>query len=104
MPKFAMLTRLAAGAARSPHALEELEHRTATRIQYECPEVEWLQSYALLGRDDYLDLFEAPDNEAAAKVAVLVRSIGHAQTEVWPLMEWDRFKGMLRSLKATQRE
>jgi uncharacterized protein with GYD domain len=99
-----LLTRLAAGAAGSPHALEELERRTVARVRDECPEIEWLQSYAVLGRDDYLDLFEAPDNETAAKVAVLVRTIGHAQTELWPLMEWESFKGMLRSLKAPQRE
>ena len=104
MPKYAMLTRLAAGAARSGHALEELERRTVDRIRDECPEIEWLQSYAVFGRYDYLDVFEAPDNETAAKVAVLVRTVGHAQTELWPLIEWDRFKGMLRKLKAPERE
>jgi uncharacterized protein with GYD domain len=98
-----MLTRLAASAARSPHALEELERRTAERVRDECPEIEWIESYAVFGGQDYLDLFEAPDNEAAAKVAVLVRAVGHAQTETWPLIEWERFKGMLRTLKAPER-
>jgi uncharacterized protein with GYD domain len=103
MPKYAMLTRLSSGAARSPHAIEELERRTVDRIRDECPEIEWLESYALLGSHDYLDLFEAPDNDIATKVGVLVRAIGHAHTEIWPLMEWDRFRGMLRTLKAPDR-
>jgi uncharacterized protein with GYD domain len=51
----------------------------------------------VLGPYDYLDIFEAPDNEAAAKVAVVVRSFGHATTETWPATPWERFRKIIQA-------
>ena len=36
--------------------------------------VEWVSSYAILGPYDYLDVFRAPNVDAACKVSTLVRS------------------------------
>jgi uncharacterized protein with GYD domain len=50
----------------------------------------------VVGHDDYLDVFEAPDNEVAAQVALVVRSFGHATTETWPAVPWERFKALVQ--------
>lgn len=92
---FAMLTRLAPTAVQTPHSLEVLERRSMDRVRAECPEAAWLHSYSVLGPHDYLDIFDAPNIETATKIAVLIRSYGHAETEVWPLLEWERFKTLL---------
>jgi uncharacterized protein with GYD domain len=99
VPVFIMLTRLGTEAARSPAALEELERQAMARIDKECPEVKWLASYAVLGPCDYLDVFEAPEVEVATKVSTLIRTFGHAQTEVWTATEWARFKEIVRDLE-----
>jgi GYD domain len=65
MPTFLMLTRLNPDAVRSPRALEELERDAMKRVRAECPDVEWLNSYAVLGPCDYLDIFIASDIETA---------------------------------------
>lgn len=98
MPTFIMVTRLASGALRSPKSLEELEKRAMERIRSECPGVEWVGNFAILGPWDYLDIFRAPDIETATKVATLVRTFGHAHTEVWTATEWQRFKEIIRDL------
>ena len=98
MPTFIMLTRLNADAVRSPRALEQLERDAMKCIREECPDVEWLSSYAVLGPCDYLDVFIANDIETAAKVSTLLRTFGHAQTEIWTATEWDRFKEIVRTL------
>lgn len=101
MPTFIMLTRLNPDAVRSPRALEQLEREAMKRVRAECPDVEWLSSYAVLGPCDYLDIFVASDIEAAARVSTLIRTFGHAHTEIWAATEWDRFKEIVRLLPAS---
>ena len=98
MSTFIMLTRVSSEAMRSPKAVEVLERVAMTAVRAECPKVEWLGSYAVLGPYDYLDIFQAPDIETATKVATLVRIAGHAHTEVWAATEWTRYKEMVREL------
>ena len=98
MQMFAMLTRLSSGALQSPKSLEELERKVMDHVKLACPRVEWVGSYAILGPYDYLDLFRAADIHEASKVSALVRTYGHAHTEVWPLTEWERFKTVLREI------
>lgn len=99
MSTFIMLTKLATSAARTAPNLEELERSAADHVRQQCPNVHWLQSFAVLGRPDYVDVFTAPDLETAMKVSALVRTFGAADTEIWPAVEWDRFKTVMRSLQ-----
>lgn len=98
MPTFVMLTRLDESAARSPSALESLERSATAAVRERCPDVDWLASYALLGPYDYIDLLEAPDIAEATRVSMLIRTFGHARTEVWPATDWGEFKVLARSL------
>ena len=98
MPTFIMLTHLSPNALKSPQTLEELERQAVQKIQSECPQVEWIHSYAILGKYDYLDIFNAPDTDTAMKVSTIIRTFGHAHTEVWAAMEWRQYKEMIRSL------
>jgi hypothetical protein len=71
------------------------------RVRKECPDVEWVSSYAILGPCDYLDIFRAKDVETASKV-----TFGHAHTEIWTATEWDQrscglFKGHLSASRCT---
>lgn len=85
-------------AVRSPKALEALERDAMKHIRQECPGVECVSSYAVPGPCDYRDIFKASDIETVAKVTALIRTFGHAQTEVWTATEWDRFKEIVRTL------
>ena len=98
MSTFIMLTRLSPEAVRSPQALEQLERKAMERVRKECPDVEWVGNYAILGPYDYLDVFHAKDIDTASKVSMLIRTFGHAQTEVWPATEWNHFKEIARAL------
>ena len=98
MAAYVMVTRVSPEIVRSPQMLEELEHKAMEKIRALCPEVKWLHSYATLGPYDYLDIFEAPDNETAAKVSTLIRAHGRAHSEIWVATEWQRFKQILRAL------
>ena len=99
MATYVMLTRLAPDALKRPESVVELNKHVEDRIKHECPEVKWLANYAVLGPADYVDIFEAPDAEAATKISLLVRSFGHATTETWMATPWDRFVSLAKSLK-----
>lgn len=100
MAAYILLTRLVPEAVREPKTLADLGRRVTEKLQSECPQVTWITSYALLGPYDFLDLFEAPDNETATKVALVFRSFGHGTTEVWPATPWERFREITASMSA----
>lgn len=98
MPTYIMLTRIAPGSVASPADLEKLERELMGHIRKACPEVEWLQNFAVMGPWDYVDVFEAPDMESATRVSALVRTHGKAYTETWPATGWGRFKELVHGL------
>jgi uncharacterized protein with GYD domain len=95
MATYVVLTRLTPESVKSPGDLKRLERAVAERIGKDCPQAKWVASYAILGPYDYLDLFEAPDEATAARVVMIIRSFGHAATETWTALPWERFKALI---------
>jgi hypothetical protein len=79
--------------------LEDLEHRVMDHVRLACPTAQWIGSYAVLGPYDYLDIFKAESVDDASKISAIVRTCGHAHTELWPLTEWTRFRSLIRELE-----
>lgn len=53
------------------------------RAKESCPEAKFIAHYALLGAYDYMDIYEAPDERTAAKVAMIGNACGAFQVETW---------------------
>jgi uncharacterized protein with GYD domain len=98
MALYVMQTRLSPEALTRPESVVDLNTRVEERIKTECPTVRWVANYAVLGPCDYLDIFEAPDADTATKVALIVRSFGHATTETWMATPWERFAELAKGL------
>ncbi len=104
MPTYVLLSRFSSDAIVDPPEIVDLDALVKRSVRAECSSVEWLDSYVLLGRFDVLDLFRAPDNETASKVAMIVRSFGHVMTEVLPATAWSDFAAAFDSRALTQDE
>lgn len=100
MTTFIMLTKLSPEALARSESVEELKQLVSDRIRGECPGIRWIANYAILGPYDYLDIFEAPDSNTATKVSVIVRSLGHATTEIWVATPWEQFVKLAKVLKS----
>lgn len=92
------MTRLQPQALHQARSYATLERHVAEQVRHHCPQVKWLHSLALMGPWDYLDVIEAPDIEEATRVSVLVRSAGHAHSEIWPALPWPQFKQLVQQL------
>ena len=98
MAMYVLLTKVSPESMTAPAKLKELEEAVKKKITKHCPQVKWAASYAVLGPYDYLDIFEAPDDLTAGKVATIVRSFGHATTETWSAIPWEQFKRTIGEL------
>jgi uncharacterized protein with GYD domain len=60
--------------------------------------VKFLAHYALLGPHDFLDIYEAPDEESAAKVSMISLSGGAVSAESWVAIPYKKFLGLIKDL------
>lgn len=81
----------------SPEITKDMRHRSEIgkqwkqRVANQVPEVKWVAHYALLGPHDFLDIYEAPNEEAAAKVSMISLAMGALRAESWTAIPYGRF-------------
>jgi uncharacterized protein with GYD domain len=89
MKTFVLMTKMAHQNADIMEVATKLKNRAQSQskwlqnVKERCPQVHWLAHYALLGQWDFMDIYEAPDEETAAVVSLLSRGGGAHQVESW---------------------
>ena len=63
-----------------------------------------LAQYAVLGPYDFVNIVEAPNNEAVSKVAIALGSRGTLQTMTLAAMDIDAFVGSLKKQKGSPKK
>ncbi|KPK76090.1 MAG: GYD family protein [Phycisphaerae bacterium SM23_30] len=96
MATYIILSRLSAEAVRDPSEFPKLAEQVSAKLKENCPNVEWKQSYATLGRFDVVDIVEAPTVSEVEKAAMIIRSYGHAITQTMLATPWKDFLKSLR--------
>lgn len=82
MQTYVLLTKLAPEVTRQMKDRGQIGRTWMDQVKDKCPEVKFVAHYALLGQYDFLDIYEAPDEEIAAKVSMISQANGalHAQS------------------------
>ncbi|MBN2461388.1 MAG: GYD domain-containing protein [Candidatus Cloacimonetes bacterium] len=98
MQTYILMTKL------SPELLKKMKDRDKVgsnwldQVRKKCPQVKFVAHYALLGSYDFLDIYEAPDAEVAAKVAMISQLNGALQSESWTAIPYKRFLELTKEI------
>jgi uncharacterized protein with GYD domain len=98
MPTFILLTKM------SPDLSSKMKDRAAMgrtwfdQVKKKCPEVKFLAHYALLGQYDFLEIYEAPDEETAMKVSIISQVNGAFQAQSLPAIPYKKFLELTKKI------
>ena len=95
MAKFIMLSTL--GPEGAATLRENPERVKAVNAEVEALGVRVLEQFALLGPYDFLNVLEAPDEKAMAKVALVLGARGTVKTLTMAAVPVDEYIELLRS-------
>ena len=99
MGLYILMTKLTPEVTKDIKHREKIGKKWMARVNEKCPEVKWVSHYALLGPYDFMDIFEAPDPETAAKVSLISQSLGAAKAESWTAIPYSDFLDIAKDLK-----
>ena len=99
MPTFVLMTRLAPEAVRDADVRRAMGRAWLKKVQTACPEVQWLDHYAILGQYDFMDIYDAPTVETAHKVSLISRAEGAVSAESWQALPYDDFLELLEQVE-----
>lgn len=73
MKTYVLLTKVISAAFYNMESKENKDPRNVwiEQVKKECPEVRFISQNTLLGQYDFLDIYEAPNDEIAARVSFL---------------------------------
>lgn len=98
MGVYVLMTKLSPEVTKDMKHREKIGKRWIEKVNEKCPEVKWLSHYALLGPYDFMDIFDAPNEEVAAKVSIITLSSGALQAESWTAIPYSRFVELVDEL------
>jgi uncharacterized protein with GYD domain len=91
MQTYILMTKLSPELAQQVKDRAKLGRAWLDQVKQKCPEVKFIAHYALLGPYDFLDIYEAPDADTAAKVSMISLSNGAFQAESWTAIPYKHF-------------
>ena len=98
MATYILLTKLSSSGLGNPRRREQVGRKWFSEVKKKCPDVKWIDHYALLGPFDFMDIYEAPNEEVAAKVSMITMSKGAVKAESWAAIPYKRFLEIAKRL------
>ena len=109
MKTFVLMTKLARRDAPVTEIGAKIHDRSRSgrawleEIKKNCPEINFKAHYALMGYWDSMHIYEAPDEETAAKVSLLTRNYA-AQVESWLALPYDIILKLTEEIESQKQE
>ncbi len=98
MSTFILLTKLSPESIGNSVSRETIGRDWFEAVKEKCPEVKWIDHYALLGPYDFMDIYEAPNEEVAAKVSMITMSKGAVKAESLTAIPYKRYLDIIKDI------
>ena len=98
MKTFILLTKLAPEISKQMKDRARLGRNWLEQVKQKCPDVKFIEHFALLGPYDFLDIYEAPDEETAAKVSMISLSNGAFEAQSLIAIPYKRFLDLVQKI------
>lgn len=99
MKTFILLTKLSTDLMNKLENRAELGDSWLDQVKEKCPGVKFIDHYALLGQYDFLDIYEAPDEETAAKVSLISRKNGALEAQSMTAIPYKEYLDIVDGIK-----
>ncbi|MHC4859160.1 MAG: GYD domain-containing protein [Planctomycetota bacterium] len=90
MATYVLMTKLSSELTSKMRDRAEIGRAWIDRVREKCPEVKFIAHYALFGPYDFMGIYEAPNEESAAKVSMISLSHGALTAESWVAIPYRR--------------
>jgi uncharacterized protein with GYD domain len=91
MKTFILMTKLSTEISKQMKNRATIGRAWLEQVKEKCPDVNFVAHYALLGNYDFMDIYEAPDEETAAKVSMISMENGALTAESWTAIPYSQF-------------
>lgn len=98
MKTFILLTKLSPELFARLKDREKIGKEWFDSVKHKCPEVKFIAHYALLGQYDFIDIYEAPDEETAAKVSLLSRENGASEAQSLTAIPYKHYLDLIKEI------
>ena len=98
VPRYILLTKLSPAGLSDPNTRETMGRDWLATVKEKCPEVKWIDHYALIGAYDFMDIYDAPNEETAMKVSMITMSKGAVSAESMPAIPYKRYLEIIKEM------
>lgn len=98
MKTFVLLTKLSPETSQKVKERTELGRKWLNQVKEKCPDVNFIAHYALLGKYDFMDIYEAESEETAAKVSLISLQNGAFNSECLTAIPYKRFLDLTQDI------
>ncbi len=98
MKTFILMTKLSPEMTTKMKDRSKIGRKWLDHVKEKCPDVKFTAHYAILGQFDFLDIYEAPNDETAAMVSLISRSDGAIEAQSLSAIPYKDFLDMTEKL------
>jgi uncharacterized protein with GYD domain len=101
---YVLMTKLNTSVNTDARGRREIGKEWKRNVEEACPGIRWIAHYALLGPYDFMDIYEAPGDEAAFRVSLFSRAKGAITAESWPAIRYEDFLPIADQIEGVARK